>query len=126
MLTAIESGYVQQEIQDAAYEFQKSLERGETVTVGVNRFVDIEDTPIQLLRVDPRLEAAQRQRLSELRSKRDNERASALRLRLEESARTDENLMPLFITCVENDVTLGEICQTLRQCWGEYKPSVKV
>ena len=126
MLTAIESGYVQQEIQDAAYEFQKSLERGESVTVGVNRFVDIEDAPVQLLRVDPRLEAAQCQRLSEMRSKRDNERVSALRLRLEESARTDENLMPLFITCVENDVTLGEICQTLRHCWGEYKSSVKL
>jgi methylmalonyl-CoA mutase N-terminal domain/subunit len=126
MLAAIESGYVQQEIQDSAYEYQKSLERGESVTVGVNRFVDIEDTPVQLLRVDPRLEAAQCQRLSELRSNRDNERASALRLRLEESARTDENLMPLFITCVENHVTLGEMCQTLRHCWGEYKPSVNL
>ncbi len=126
MLAAIQSGYVQQEIQDSAYEFQKSLERGETITVGVNQFVDSDETPIQLLKVDPALEAAQRRRLLDIRSNRDNEQVSALRTRLEESVRSGENLMPLFITCVEGDVTLGEICQTLREIWGEYRSSIKI
>ncbi|MEW5985809.1 MAG: methylmalonyl-CoA mutase family protein [Chloroflexota bacterium] len=124
MLPAIETGYVQREIQEAAYVYQRQLEKGEEVVVGVNRFQEVEEeTTIPLLRVDPAIELAQRQRLAELRAGRDNGRVAELRGQLATAARTDENLLPLFVTCVENDVTLGEICHTLREVWGEYRPN---
>ena len=126
MLAAIDSGYVQQEIQEAAYEFQKALEKGEETLVGVNRFVESEDTAIQLLQVDPSTEADQKLRLSQLRAQRDNERVSALRSQLATAAGTEKNLMPLIIECVESKVTLGEICSTLRSIWGEYDPAYKL
>ncbi len=121
MLPAIERGYVQREIEEAAYLFQRSLERGETITVGVNRFAEEEQAPIELLRIDPGVEAAQRSRLADLRLRRDGQKVAELRGQLAETAMSDENLMPLFIACVENDVTLGEICGTLRAVWGEYQ-----
>jgi methylmalonyl-CoA mutase, N-terminal domain len=122
MLPAIESGYVSREIQEAAYTFQQKLEQGDEVVVGVNRFVATEEPKIQLQRIDPATEAAQRRRLAALRARRDNEQVAALQDQLATAARSNENLMPLFITCVENDVTLGEICHTLRRMWGEYQP----
>ena len=123
MLNAIESGFVQREIQEAAYQYQRALDEGEQVVVGVNRFVETEETPIELLHLDPAIEENQRQRLAELRAARDNERVSALRSQLSQAAQSNDNLMPLLIECVENDVTLGEICHTLREVWGEYRPS---
>lgn len=123
MLAAIENGYVQREIQEAAYRYQQALEEGDEVVVGVNRFVEEEEQEIELMRLDPELEENLRRRLAQLRSERDNEAVSALRSRLAQAARGDENLMPLFIECVENEVTLGEICRTLREEWGEYRPS---
>ena len=122
MLPAIESGYVQREIQEAAYQFQRQLEQGEEVVVGVNRFTAAEETGIELMRLDPAIEAAQRRRLAALRERRNNEKVIELRDHLAAAAQSNENLMPLFITCVENDVTLGEICNTLRHVWGEYQP----
>jgi methylmalonyl-CoA mutase N-terminal domain/subunit len=125
MLPAIERGYVQREIEEAAYRFQRSLEKGETITVGVNRFTEEQQAPIELLRIDPEVEAAQRSRLDELRLRRDGHKVAELRSQLAEAAKSDENLMPLFIACVENDVTLGEICGTLRAVWGEYQAQFK-
>ena len=122
MLAAIEQGYVQREILDAAYETQMALERREEIVVGVNRFVEEQEPAIELLHLDPTIEATQRERLAALRARRDGERVAALRKRLAEAARGDENLMPLFVECVENDVTLGEIANTLRDVWGEYRP----
>lgn len=126
MLPAIEAGYVQREIQDAAYSYQQALERQQAIVVGVNKFVEPEAREPELMHLDPAIEAAQRARLAVLRAGRDNERVSALRQQLANAAQTDENLMPLFVTCVENDVTLGEICHTLRQVWGEYQPSYQL
>ncbi|HSH04940.1 MAG TPA: methylmalonyl-CoA mutase family protein [Anaerolineae bacterium] len=126
MLPAIENGYVQKEIQEAAYRFQRQLEDEEEVIVGVNRFVEEEEQTIDLMKIDPAIEAAQRERLAVLRERRDNERVSGLRTQLAATARGDENLMPLLIACVENDVTLGEICHTLRDVWGEYQPTVEI
>jgi len=127
MLAAVESGYVQREIQDAAYRYQQALEKGEEVVVGVNRFVEEEEPEIELLRLDPAIEENQRRQLNALRERRDGERVSALRSRLADAAATDdENLMPLFIECVENDVALGEICDTLREVWGEYRPTFEL
>src|SRR5690606_34812072 len=122
MLAAIEQGYVQREILDAAYETQMALERREEIVVGVNRFVEEQEPAIELLHLDPAIEATQRERLAALRARRDGERVAALRKRLAEATRGDENLMPLFVECVENDVTLGEIANTLRDVWGEYRP----
>ncbi len=123
MLPAIESGYVQGEIQDAAYAFQKEMESGREIVVGVNKFTEEEQVEPALTRLDPTIEVAQRERLAALRAGRDQERVADLRERLIAAADGDENLMPLFITCVENDMTLGEICHTLRQVWGEYQPT---
>jgi len=121
-LAAIESGYMQSEIQNSAYEFQQALEAGEEIVVGVNAFQN-EGTPeLERLQVNPALEADQRQRLSALRAKRDAKRAADLLNHLEKAARGSENLTPLFIECVENDITLGEICGRLRTLWGEYQP----
>jgi methylmalonyl-CoA mutase N-terminal domain/subunit len=122
MLTAIESGYVQREIQEAAYTYQKALEEQAEIVVGVNEFLEDDDPEIELQKIDPAIEAAQCQRLAVLRQARDNERVAELRRHLAVAAENGENLMPLFITCVENNVTLGEICHTLRDTWGEYRP----
>jgi methylmalonyl-CoA mutase N-terminal domain/subunit len=122
MLVAIESGYVQREIQEAAYIYQRDLERQEEIVVGLNQFIEDDDPEIELQKIDPAIEAAQCRRLALLREKRDNGRVAELRGQLAAAAENGENLMPLFITCVENEVTLGEICHTLRDTWGEYRP----
>jgi methylmalonyl-CoA mutase N-terminal domain/subunit len=121
-LAAIQRGFVQNEIQNAAYRFQQALEAGDEIVVGVNAFQVDEDTPVERLQVDPALEAAARQRLAALRQRRDAARAGELLSQLETAARGSQNLMPLFIECVENNVTLGEICGGLRRVWGEYQP----
>jgi methylmalonyl-CoA mutase N-terminal domain/subunit len=120
-LAAIETGFVQDEIQQAAYEYQKRVERGEEIVVGVNAFQVDEKVDLEQLKVDPAVEESQRQRLKALRQQRDGGRVNELLERLERAARGSENLMPLFIECVENDVTLGEICGLLRGLWGEYQ-----
>ena len=125
-LAAIESGWVQNEILDSAYRAQREIESGETLIVGVNSFEQEGDTDLPLLRADPAVEQAQRDRLQRLRAKRDGAGASAARDRLACAARTNENLMPLLINCVESDVTIGEICTTLRDVFGEYQPSTSV
>jgi methylmalonyl-CoA mutase N-terminal domain/subunit len=121
-LGAIENGYVQSEIQEAAYQFQQAMQRGEELVVGVNAFQVEEKMELERLKVDPAIEHAQCVRLTELRLRRDDARASELMAHLESAARSTDNLMPLFIECVENDVTLGEICGVLRREWGEYQP----
>ncbi len=133
-LQAIERGYMQNEIQNAAYAAQKAIERGEQVIVGLNQFQVEEEVTLERLRVDPAIEVAARQRLADLRARRDNAKVAELRFQLESAAKRTPaleskivnskseigNLMPLFIECVEHDVTLGEICNTLRGVWGEY------
>ncbi len=121
-MAAIEQGYVQTQIQNAAYEYQKAIEERANVIVGVNAYETEENLDIETLRVDPTIEAQQRARLAGLRGRRDSVRVGELRTRLETAARGSENLLPLFIECVENDVTLGEICSSLRSVWGEYQP----
>jgi len=122
-LAAIEQGYTQREIQNAAYEAQKAVERGEQVVVGVNRFVVPEDRKLDLLRVDPAVQDRQIARLRALRERRDNDRVAATLDRLEEAARGTENMLPRILDCVEAYATLGEICGRLREAWGEYRPS---
>jgi len=119
-LAAIEAGFIQGEIEEAAYHTQQAIERGEEIIVGVNAFQSSEEVSLERLRVDPAIERAQRERLQALRQRRDPQRAASLLSRLEEAARGQENLMPLLIECVEADLTLGELCGLLRRIWGEY------
>ncbi len=120
-LAAIERGYIQDEIQEAAYQYQLAVSRGEEVVVGVNAFQVEEKIELERLKVDPAIEQGQRKRLAELRQKRDASRAQELLAQLETAAQGSENLVPLFIECVEADLTLGEICGVLRRLWGEYQ-----
>jgi methylmalonyl-CoA mutase N-terminal domain/subunit len=122
-LPAIEAGYIQNEIQDAAYAYQRSIESGEQVVVGINQYQSEEKVELERLTVNPAIEQDQRQRLAALRQKRDAAKVSELLGQLDIAAHGKENLMPLLVTCVENDITLGEICSCLRKVWGEYQPS---
>jgi len=122
-LVAIERGYMQSEIQEAAYQYQQAVERQEQIVVGVNKFEVEEQLDLDKLRVDPVIEQGQRARLVAIRKRRDAQKAAELLGQLETAASNDENMMPLFVICVENDLTLGEICGVLRKVWGEYQPS---
>ncbi|HRQ32772.1 MAG TPA: methylmalonyl-CoA mutase family protein, partial [Anaerolineales bacterium] len=119
-LQSIEKGFMQSEIQNAAYAAQQAIERGEQVVVGVNQFAVDEEVTLERLRVDPAIELGQRERLKKLRETRDQRLADELLGKLKSAANGTDNLMPLFIECVENDITLGEICNALRVVWGEY------
>jgi methylmalonyl-CoA mutase N-terminal domain/subunit len=121
-LPAIKTGFMQREIQEAAYQAQRAIESGEEVVVGVNDFQVEEEIELEALKVDPEVEQNQMQKLAELREIRNNEKVQELLSELEDAARGDDPLMPLFITCAENDVTLGEICNVLREVWGQYQP----
>jgi methylmalonyl-CoA mutase N-terminal domain/subunit len=120
-LVAIERGYLQDEIQDAAYGFQKAVESKQQIVVGVNAFQTEETLQLERLKVDPTIEQNQRARLAKMRALRDNSRVSELLGRLDSAARGQENLMPLFIECMEQNLTLGEVCGVLRRIWGEYQ-----
>lgn len=120
-LTAVENGFMQNEIQNAAYDVQKKIERGEQIVVGVNQFQVEEQLVLERLQVDPAIEAGARARLQQVRQRRDASKVAELLAHVERSARGDENLMPVFVECVEQDVTLGEICRVLRGVWGEYQ-----
>jgi len=119
-LISIERGYMQNEIQNAAYAAQQVIERKEQIVVGVNQFQVDEEMTLERLQVDPAIELGQRERLKKLRESRDQKVVEELLGKLVDAAKGTENLMPLFIECVENDITLGEICNALRGVWGEY------
>jgi len=121
MLRAIEVGYVQREIQEAAYRYQKAVEAQEQVVVGVNRFQLEEELPVNVLRIDPALEEAQIGRVRALRERRDTQLVTAALTKLKQAATTDENLLPRILECVESYATVGEISNTLREIWGEYR-----
>jgi methylmalonyl-CoA mutase N-terminal domain/subunit len=122
-LAAVENGFMQREIQEAAYQAQRELETGENVVVGVNRYASGEAATLPRLRIDPSIEQAQRKRLGELRARRDAPAAEQALDRLTRAVAEGENLIPLFIDCLNADLTLGEICGRLRVLWGEYQPS---
>jgi methylmalonyl-CoA mutase N-terminal domain/subunit len=126
MLKAIERGFVQQEIQNAAYEYQQRVDRLEQVVVGVNRFQTEDRSEVPLLRIDESLEGKQVERLRALRAKRDAGRWHQSLQRVEEAARGGANLMPHIIAAVESYATVGEISDTLRRVFGEYKEAVVI
>jgi methylmalonyl-CoA mutase N-terminal domain/subunit len=126
MLKAIERGYVQQEIQNAAYEYQQKVDREEAVVVGVNRFMVEEEKPIPIQRIDESLERQQIERVRELRMRRDPKLWSNALKKIEEAARSGENLMPHIVAAVEAYATVGEISDIMRKVFGEYKEAVVV
>ena len=126
MLKAIERGYVQQEIQNASYDFQQSVETQQQIIVGLNKFRLEEETPVPILRIDEALEKKQVERTRALRARRDKGPWSAALKQIEDGARGGANLMPHIVSGVENYATVGEISDTLRKVFGEYKEAVVI
>ena len=125
-VSAIEQGFVQREIQEAAYKYQKDVESGERVVVGVNKFATNEEFTGERLKVDPIVGQEQAKRLAKLRAERDNAAVEANLAALKTAAQGTENLMPRILDCVRVYATLGEICDTMRGVYGEYQAPVTI
>ena len=126
MLRAIERGYVQREIQNAAYEYQKAVDEKDAVVVGVNEFASEEEASVPIQRIDEALELRQVERVQALRARRDaSVHAAALRA-VEDAAKDGNNLLPRIVEAVEAYATVGEVANTLRNVFGEYRESVVV
>jgi methylmalonyl-CoA mutase N-terminal domain/subunit len=126
MIKALERGYVQQEIQNAAYEYQQQVDRRQAVVVGVNRFTLEEEKPIPIQHIDESLERKQVERLRALRLRRDSAAWKSSLQQVEDAARTGENLMPRILAAVEASATVGEISDALRKVFGEYHEAVVI
>lgn len=123
---AIEKGYIQEEIMDAAYEYQMDIEKGDRIIVGMNKFIIDEEAPKDLLKVDPAVGQMQADKISALKAKRDSDVVAEKLAALKAACSTDENLMPYILDAVRAYGTLGEICGVMREVFGEYKQSVKL
>ncbi|MFS8540989.1 MAG: methylmalonyl-CoA mutase family protein, partial [Tissierellales bacterium] len=124
-VSAIEKGYIQKEIQDSAYKYQMEVESGEKIVVGVNKFQIEEETHKDILKVDPEVERVQRENLIQLRKERNNEEVNSKLEALREAAKDSSvNLMPYILDAVKIYATLGEICDVLREVFGEYQQSI--
>jgi methylmalonyl-CoA mutase N-terminal domain/subunit len=122
-VTAIEKGFMQREIVESAYRFQKEVENKKRIFVGVNEFVTEEEVPIPTLKVEPKIEAELVERLKKMKQKRDRTAVEDTLSKLQVAAEKEEvNLMPFIQRAVKEYVTLGEICNALREIYGEYKP----
>ncbi len=124
MVAAIEAGFPQREIQDAAYEYQKAVESGEKIVVGVNEFVVDEDQPVEILYIDNTVEEKQIKRLKAVREKRDKNRWEKSLKELKMAAQRDLNLMPFILDAVKSYATIGEIVNTLKEVYGEYEEPI--
>jgi len=121
VVKCIEEGFIQRQIENAAYQYQQEIERGERIIVGVNKFQIEEDTRPPLLRMDPEVEKNQIAGLAEVKSKRSSDVVKISLSKLEAAAKGNDNLMPYIFDCVKEYATLGEICNVLRKVFGEYK-----
>ncbi len=126
MLTAIEKGYVQFEIADSAYKYQKDIENKDKIVVGVNDFVTEDKSVLETLKVDPAVEEKQKKDLAKLKKNRNNEKVSNVLEELKVKANTEENLLPVVLDAVKEYTTLGEICNVLRGQFGEYKANERL
>jgi methylmalonyl-CoA mutase, N-terminal domain len=120
MVAAIEKGFPQREIQEAAFQFQKAVERKEKIIVGVNDYV-MEEKPVPILYIDEKVAEEQTARVAALKATRDNDRVRAALLRLQEVARGTDNVMLPILEASRAYATLGEMCDALREVWGEYE-----
>jgi len=121
MVEAVELGYPQKEIAEASYQFQQAVERREKVIVGVNDFVQTGEKPIEILYIDDSTAELQLQRLEELKRSRDNDQVRRTIDALKAGAKGRDNTMPLLLDCVRAYATVGEMCDALREVWGEYE-----
>lgn len=121
MLPAIEKGFVQSEIAESAYRYQRAVDRGEKIVVGVNKYCDSEKTSIETLTVNPAVEKKQKKRLERVRKERDEKEVKNALTEIRERANSGSNLMPVVLNAVKSYVTLGEICDVLRDVFGEYR-----
>ena len=120
-VAAIEQGFIQNEIARSAYEFQRHVETGEKIIVGVNKFKAKEEAPIPGLRVDDNIRELQIKKLETLKANRDHAKIDQCLQELNDKAISGENIMPAVLESVENKCTLGEIADSLREVFGEYK-----
>jgi methylmalonyl-CoA mutase N-terminal domain/subunit len=120
-VAAVEKGFIQKEIAASAYKFQKEIEKGERIIVGLNRFQTAEEKPKGLLKVDPEVGEKQKARLQELKSTRDHAAVQQALAELKTTAQGSDNLMEPILKAVKTLATLGEICDTLREVFGEYE-----
>jgi methylmalonyl-CoA mutase N-terminal domain/subunit len=120
MVAAIEKGFPQREIQEAAFQFQKAVERKEKIIVGVNDYV-MEEKPVPILYIDEKVAEEQAARVAALKATRDNDRVRAALSRLQEVARGKDNVMLPILEASRAYATLGEMCDALREVWGEYE-----
>lgn len=123
---AIDMGYIQQEIMDAAYTYQKEVESKDRIVVGMNKFQIKEESPKGLLRVDPSVGELQKKKLEDLRSERDNDSVNQKLEALRTACESEENVMPFILDAVKAYATLGEICGVMREVFGEYQQSVRL
>lgn len=123
---AIESGFIQKEIQDSAYQYHVDVETGSRVVVGVNKFIDAEEEDIPLLRVDPVIENRQKERLTQIKQTRNNALVQTRLNELENAARGTENLLPYIIQAVESYASVGEISGTLKKAFGKFRPPITI
>ncbi len=126
MLRAIEQGWVQQEIQSAAYDYQRAVDSGQATVVGVNRFARSEEPSIPIQRIDETLERRQIERLKALRARRDKSRWQSSLNQIKDNARNGQNLMPAILEAVESYATVGETAATMREVFGEYQETVVI
>jgi methylmalonyl-CoA mutase N-terminal domain/subunit len=124
MLTAIEKGYVQREIQESSYAYQKDVELKERIVVGVNDYITKERVTMDLLKVSPEVEKRQKERLKTVKTTRDAAKVEAALNDLENAAEGDHNVMPYIVKAVQCYASIGEICNVFRQVFGEYKAPV--
>jgi len=124
-LAALERGFQQKEIADAAYQYQMAVEEKREIVVGVNAFAAEQEAPTEILRIDPAAERDQAERLRALRDRRDGKRTAAAVSALTAAAREDRNLMPAILDCVRAEATLGEISDALRGVYGEYREALE-
>jgi methylmalonyl-CoA mutase N-terminal domain/subunit len=125
MIRCIEEGYINREIEDVSYRYQREVESKERIIVGVNDFTNVNEEPVEILKINPEIEAIKRERLKKLRAKRDNNKVKTDLGRLEEAARDGENLMPFIVEAVRDYATIGEMSAALEKVYGRYKGSTK-
>ena len=126
VVSCIESGWIQNEIQNSAYKFQLDVDSQEQIIVGVNQFTETENSPMETLKVSEEIAREQIQRLTQFKKNRDTKSIQHICEKISQAAESEDNLMPLFIEAVENKVTLGEISDTLRKVFGTYKESITI
>ncbi len=123
MIKCIEDGYINREIEEASYRYQLDVEKGERIIVGMNEFTSADDGPVEILKINPKIEEIKRKKLKSLRKRRDNARVADDLKNLETKARADENLMPYIVEAVRGYATIGEMTSALQKVYGRYGQS---